>query len=224
LALLGVGCGANSNPNPSGAAGGASSGGSGSSAGGSAAGVAGSGSSVGGAQSGEGGAQSGEGGAQSGEGGDAGNPNGCECAALPVSWRRDGGHVATQAQSSIKPCNTFHHETGPNGGEPTATCNSLLQKCNLGLPVNVPQLNSALADADVQAAIAAAPVLYGGDTRPVDGSVRRIDIDGQVVDVGNDCAAGASCDPIPEGVAALADLLWTIERQQLSFGACELQP
>jgi hypothetical protein len=83
-------------------------------------------------------------------------------------------------------------------------------------------LRSALAHAHVQAAIAAAPVLYGGDTRPVDGSVRSIDIGGNVIEVGVDCAGSPNCEPIPQGVAALADLLWTIEDQQLSFGSCDL--
>jgi hypothetical protein len=80
----------------------------------------------------------------------------------------------------------------------------------------------ALSDPDVQQAVAQHEVLYGVDSRPVDGTVVRIRIGSSVIDVGSPCptSGGGGCDPIPTGVSALADLLRAIDAEQLALQPC----
>ena len=157
-----------------------------------------------------------------GGGGTGGGGDECACVAKPISWGYDGGYVATRAESSIRGCNTFHHEVGPVEGEPTGSCETNLEECDVGLLTNVAMVNAALATADVKAAIAAAPILYGGDPRPVDGSVQRLDIGGKIIEVGSDCADSPDCAPLPTGVVQLAELLFNLEDQQLDINNCTL--
>ena len=78
----------------------------------------------------------------------------------------------------------------------------------------------ALAHPDVEQARAMGMVLFGVDTRPVDGQVFRIEIGSDsVIDVGSPCQS-AGCDPIPAGVSALADLLRAIDSEQLGLDPC----
>jgi hypothetical protein len=75
--------------------------------------------------------------------------------------------------------------------------------------------HAVVANADVQEAIAAAPVVYGVDSRPVDGVLLRIEIGSAIVDVGSPCEPSSSaCTEIPTGVAALQDGLEALFAQQ----------
>lgn len=86
--------------------------------------------------------------------------------------------------------------------------------------IGIGDVTAALRNADVQQAIRSAPVLYGGDPRPVDGTVFRVVIAGAVVDVGSPCAGGAGCKPIPPGIAALAKMLSLLDMQELGKPPC----
>jgi hypothetical protein len=144
----------------------------------------------------------------------------CDCVAADLRWRRDGGLVAQVEASSVSSCNSFRHESGPAGKSPTEVCDSLLVGC--GNSIGVGDLNASLNNADVQAALQAAPVLYGGDPRPVDGQVEHLEIGGKVIEVGGACGqnGGSGCLPIPDGVAGLVAVLRALEMQQKPRGNC----
>ena len=83
-------------------------------------------------------------------------------------------------------------------------------------------MNDALANPQVVAAFAEAPVLYGRDSRPVDGTVFRIERAGKVIELGDDCNGGAGgCRAIPAGLATLRQLLEALTQQQLALPGCE---
>jgi len=79
----------------------------------------------------------------------------------------------------------------------------------------------AIDNADVRAAIAAAPVLYGNDPRPADGQVMRIEIGSAIIEVGGACRA-VDCKPVPAGVSSLAEMLKAVTKQQLSRSPCNM--
>jgi hypothetical protein len=64
-----------------------------------------------------------------------------------------------------------------------------------------------------------APVVYGEDTRPADGQMLRIDIDGAVIEVGEPCHSSA-CKPIPDVIATLGAALRALSKQELAQGSC----
>jgi len=86
--------------------------------------------------------------------------------------------------------------------------------------LGIGDITGALANADVQSALRVAPVLYGRDLRPVDGTVFRVTVGGQTIDVGAACESLAGCRPIPRGVAALVEVLRSLDRQELGKLAC----
>lgn len=86
---------------------------------------------------------------------------------------------------------------------------------------NVAALNGALAHPDVVAAREASPVVYGLDTRPWDGSVLHIEIDGDTIEVGSECGAGSDCQVIPDGIAILRSTLEELGVQQRAFDSCK---
>ena len=147
---------------------------------------------------------------------DAGSPpdgGACDCIANKLAWQWDGGLVAYRDKSSIAPCRTFTRTREGSGA--AMTCNREMLKCGAGDAIDMGDVQAALAAADVVTAFKSAPVLYGRDSRPVDGQVYRIDYGGKVVEVGDDCGAISACKPIPEGVKKLVSLL-----KALDAGGC----
>ena len=116
------------------------------------------------------------------------------CVAPALSWGNDGGRVAYR-DSSFLDCATYRHVredfSSPSG--PPLRCEVQLA-CSAASGISVESVARALAHADVTAAFAQAPVLYGQDMRPVDGQVFVLTRAGRSVTVGTDCAAvrGAS--------------------------------
>lgn len=141
------------------------------------------------------------------------------CSAQEVSWGPNGGLVAPGSQPlfTVSDC-AFYRDLG---GE---SCSSAL---SCGNPLSGSNLTEALADTDVQAAIAAAPVLFGVDTRVVDGPILRITVatakGPAQIEVGSPCSGSTTCEPIPDGVAALAKLLRELSTQQTEGDLCVTQ-
>jgi hypothetical protein len=161
--------------------------------------------------------------AGSGTGGTAGTTPGdggtCGCVAGHVGWGFDGGHVLYRDTSALEVCNLFVHQREPVvTAPPTRSCQQPITDC--AGAVGPGDVTRATADADVQAAIAAAPVLYGEDPRAYDGQVLRIQIGSAIIEVGAPCRAAPSCKPIPTGVDALAKLLAAITKQELARPPC----
>ena len=151
--------------------------------------------------------------------GGAGGTSRCGCSTSSIQWWMDGGLAPLRDVSEFHPCQTFVLTrlalTDPPG--PRA-CKQELGDCTNAL--GALDVNAAVAHPDVQRAIAAAPVTYGEDTRPVDGQVMAIQFAARI-EVGNPCSS-ATCKPIPPGVDALAKLLRNLTNQELARGACRM--
>jgi hypothetical protein len=151
---------------------------------------------------------------------DAG-PSTCDCLRTEFSWGSNGGLVAQQDLSTVIPCQTYAHERQFFRTEqPSLACKTELLGCGAD-SLGIGDINAALNNSDVQAAIKAAPVVYGRDLRPVDGTVFRITINGKTIDVGSACRA-ADCKTIPAGVTALMQVLQAIDKQELAKPACSV--
>lgn len=154
-----------------------------------------------------------------GSGGGTADAGACGCVEKHIEWGLTGGFVPFNDVSSLDACAVFLHRrpTKP----PMASCTQDIVECT-GL-VSPRELTAAMADPDVQAAIAAAPILYGGDSRPSDGQVFTMQLGDATVEVGSPCENFPDCRPIPGGVQQLATLLGTMTKQQLSREPCKSQ-
>jgi len=179
------------------------------------------GTSMSGGSGGASGAGTGGAGGAAGTGGSiSGDSGSCGCVPAHVGWAMNGGHVAYHDASALEVCNLFVHQRTPVIADPPALfCEQSITDCAGAIgPGDVAR---ALSDADVRAAIAAAPVLYGEDPRPYDGQVLRIEIGTSIIEVGVACRM-AGCKPIPTGVSALGNLLLSLTKQELSRPPCRM--
>ena len=123
--------------------------------------------------------------------------------------------------SSLLDCVTYRHVredlSSPSGAP--LRCEAQVA-CSAPSGVSVESVVRALAHADVTAAFAQAPILYGRDMRPVDGQVLVLTRAGKNVTVGADCAGGTGCQAIPAGIKALEQLLRTLDSEQLAKEPC----
>jgi hypothetical protein len=139
----------------------------------------------------------------------------------------DGGLAHYHDTSALEICNLFVHQrtygpaTTPPAPDANVTfCEQPITDC-AGV-IGPGDVTRAVAHADVRAAIAAAPVLYGEDNRPGDGQVLRIQLGSAIVEVGEPCKLDG-CKPIPAGVGALANLLRSLTKQELARSPCSIQ-
>jgi len=136
------------------------------------------------------------------------------CTDHTIRWGEDGGLVASRVVFTLEPCARFRAFT-MSGDQPASMV------CDGPVPSDtIDALNALIASADVQGALEDAPVIFGNDTRPVDGTVTRIDIDGAIIDVGQQCTGGAGCIDIPAGVTDLTELLQNVVGQQHNISDC----
>jgi hypothetical protein len=145
-----------------------------------------------------GGGAAGGGGAGAGGGG-GGSSDSCSCLPYEVAWWREGGKTAVQHKYYAKPCNTLVHSESP----PLQECeSSLIQGCDDTL--GVASITKLLEDPALPAILAAAPILYGTDPRPFDGQVIHFELDGKVIELGDQCSGGngENCE-IPNLVESL---------------------
>lgn len=168
---------------------------------------------------GDGGAQPEQDAAVQGDGG-ATTPG---CLARAVTWGSDGGLVSRRDSFAIEPCRDFSMTRMElRNPDDDVTCQN-----EIAGSTSVDDVNAAIAHADVAAAIAAAvnsgePVLYGSDSRPVDGTVFRMQLGKAVIDVGGDCSGGVGvCKDIPPGIGALRTLLLALAEQQMKLPDCD---
>jgi hypothetical protein len=148
-------------------------------------------------------------------------PDACEICTVPtLRWGDDGGMRAFVDASALEACSfTFTREYYVDPPTGPTSCASPLPPCGQTQLPDQSTIAQALADPDVAAALATAPVLYGSDPRPVDGFVLRIDVGGSIIEVGSACSS-TGCTAIPAGVARLGDLLRQITSQQLGVPGC----
>lgn len=151
-------------------------------------------------------------------------PSTCsDCLSVEIAWAYDGGLSAYTSSSSLSACRQF-----------TYARSDVTQRCSVDLgacadpPISVADVERALADPDVVAALAGTTQLYGSDPRGCDGAVLDVTVGSRTVEVGGDCAnanscgpATAPCVPVPPGLAALADLLSRLQTQELATPTCK---
>lgn len=160
------------------------------------------------------------------EAGDAGPPStdadACgACAGATLTWGQNGGFACTVDTSSLASCSTFSHQRVAAACDPIdRSCANVVPLCEGGAAdlVTVADVAAALAHPDVARALSVAPVLYGVDSRPVDGTVFRLDVGSARIEVGS-CAT-ASCSDVPAGVRALEGVLEALTAQELLRGEC----
>jgi hypothetical protein len=145
-----------------------------------------------------------------------------DCVDRTVIWGPNGGLVAYQDEYTLAPCRTFSLKRMPaRTPDGEASCQNQVAA---DATVSVDDVNAVLASPDMKAAIAAAPILYGGDPRPVDGTVFRIRIGDATIDVGTNCSGASGCIAIPAGVTAARDTLQALTTQQRALGDCKRVP
>jgi hypothetical protein len=145
------------------------------------------------------------------------------CVARPIKWGPNGGFVAYSDTHMLMPCRDYAFErVGSRDPDATTSCENVVTPAAL---VSIDDVNAALDNTDVAAAIAAPPpVLYGADSRPVDGVVFRIEIGKGVIDLGGECNGSAGCKAIPAGLKALQDTLLALTEQQMQLPNCDEVP
>jgi hypothetical protein len=154
------------------------------------------------------------------EAGSGGGGAGCIDGAL--SWGQNGGRVAYQDRHTLAPCRAFSIARSMQG-TPGADLNCA-NEVGASADVTADDIDAALAHADVLTAFADAPVLYGRDTRPFDGTVFQIEVAADVIEVGSDCAGQLGCVPVPAGVQALRTALEALTAQQRMLPDCDQLP
>jgi hypothetical protein len=145
-----------------------------------------------------------------------------DCLGAQLTWGSNGGLTAYDDSSAISPCNAYvhsrvHHNVDVGG---TQSCTTVVAACGVTGVVGLTQIENALADADVVAALASAPVLFGRDTRPADGQVFQITYGGRTISVGLDCDETGPCTPVPAGIKAFETILQNLDIQELSKDSC----
>jgi hypothetical protein len=140
--------------------------------------------------------------------------NACIDAAL--SWGEDG--ELWDETSTLLPCHAYSHTRAAYAGRASASCADEFVACGGGA-LTPGLLGRALADPYLQTALANdGPIIYGRDSRLVDGTVFRMVINGKEIVLGACAADDEQC--VEPGVASLANLLRRIDDELLRRPAC----
>jgi len=121
----------------------------------------------------------------------------CVCHGESVEWTWVGGNAITPSPTHViaADCGTYEYRDNDTGG---ADCQQALTDCA------AERVSIALLDAQVTAALAAGGVVFGQDSRPVDGQVLEITVGSSALSVGDPCPGGDdACVAPPEGVMRL---------------------
>ena len=146
-----------------------------------------------------------------------------ECLTTTVSWGLNGGFTSFSTASSLKSCRSYERTRTTENGPPTSICSATLDGCGAA-PIAIGNVEAALANPDVTAAFAGTTKTYGSDSRPCDGAVESITIDGKTIEVGGECTGPGGgggctqtpCVPVPSGLRALVTLLEDLDKQEAS--------
>jgi hypothetical protein len=140
------------------------------------------------------------------------------CPAKAIQWGPIGGNALYRDQSTLTDCSAFTLERIPMGGGQKKSCQTTVAADDAKLVAVL----AVLAQSDVQQALTTGGgKLYGHDSRPVDGTVFQLTVDGQTVLVGDPCSSGSSsCTPIPTGLNDLRTKLGELEAAQRAKSSC----
>ena len=138
-----------------------------------------------------------------------------------------GGLVAYEDVATLSPPTSYAYERTSRITDPAnISCAPAMPPCGLEDIYGPPDIMRAIADADVQAALAmATPPTYGRDTRPVDGTIFQfLRADGRGFLAGGACGSGGglpgTCVEVPAGITRLVNTLRALDQQQLADPSC----
>ncbi len=141
-----------------------------------------------------------------------------DCIDDTLTFFFDGGFVAFRDEHVLAPCAEFSI-TRTSFGDPGSDGSCSNQVAD-DAPITVADVQQALAHPDVQMAFGTR-VIFGADTRPADGQIFRIELGGDVIEVGSQCMGGGGCLPIPTGVQLLQGMLQNLIAQQRALPDCD---
>jgi hypothetical protein len=134
--------------------------------------------------------------------------------------------------ATLSACRTYQHTRTVVGGldaGSSQSCSGEIAGCDGGADA-VHDVEQALAQPDVIAALQSSVPLYGTDPRPCDGGVMVIKVGTQTLTVGEDCATAMctpanggnhnACVPVPAGVRALVNTMVAVDQVLLKQGEC----
>jgi hypothetical protein len=149
--------------------------------------------------------------------GSAGTGGGSCAFAATYVFGEDGGFRAYAEESTLAPprTHTLERVDLARGTDGKVACTREIP-CASATVVTVPAVEAAIANADVQAALAKAPgMVYGTDPRPVDGTVFKFTRGDKNFFVGDGNA-------VPAGLRALTTLLRTLTSETRVTPACDV--
>lgn len=131
-----------------------------------------------------------------------------------------GGRAASRDTVTLGAPRRFLFERTFTDASPLR-CETTLVGC-ASMGVDARTVSAALSDPEVQAAFTRAPVLYGVDSRPSDGTVLSLRRGSAEVLVGDPCrtGGGADCVSAPPGVQRLVDVLNALKDQETLREPC----
>ncbi|MEO8800714.1 MAG: hypothetical protein ABI551_22680, partial [Polyangiaceae bacterium] len=149
------------------------------------------------------------------------------CLSGEVNWGPNGGLVSAVDSSSVSSCTAYVHSRSESGSGSQLSCTGTLETACSASTIGAAELAAALSNSDVATAFAnsATTKVYGGDSRPCDGSVLQVTYGGKTIDIGSDvcqnCGGPTDCTAVPKGLRALATALQNLDTQELATPSCK---
>jgi hypothetical protein len=144
------------------------------------------------------------------------------------SYGNTGGLVAYEDVVTLKPPSSYTYERTSRVTDPASSSCAPAMPCGVDDLYSASDITRAIADTDVQTALAmATPPIYGRDSRPVDGTIFQfLRADGRGFLAGGACGSGGplpgTCVEVPAGIARLVSALRALDEQQLRDASCAL--
>jgi hypothetical protein len=141
-------------------------------------------------------------------------------------YGQTGGLVAYEDVATLAPPTSYRYERTSRITDPASSaCAPTLPACGVVDLYSPADIMRAIADPDVQTALAmATPPIYGGDPRPVDGTIFQfLRADGHGFLAGGVCSGAplpGNCVDVPAGIARLVNALQALDQQQLQDPSC----
>jgi hypothetical protein len=145
-----------------------------------------------------------------------------DCFSGTLAWGSTGGRAPFHYISSLRSCRDYGRSRTVGNEGLAQLCTTTLDPCGSST-VDIGDVQAALADPDVIAALAGSTKTYGSDSRPCDGSVSDITVNGKTIEVGGECTgvsgrcASAPCVAVPAGLRGQVNVRSRPERVAQTF-------
>jgi hypothetical protein len=141
------------------------------------------------------------------------------CIDQEISWSSGGGFGQKTDEQTLRPCATFASQRfGFLESKAEASCTN---QVSADAGVTVDDVDAALDDADVRAALATGQQFYG-DRGVADAGSFNIAVGTARLSLSEaTCTqAGPNCTPVPSGIAALQAVLQALSERQRALPGC----